>query len=126
MYNASTIQILTSLFNYELGEFIHGGLARARVNLEIHVPPGSVSQFPISRNSLATSTVGYFDRLYRRPRCNLSRFSNHRRTNQRGGYEKSSLPMQTPNSTRFSPLPSLPPPLSSPSASKRCKISDNY
>lgn len=102
-----------SLFNYELGEFIHGGLARARVNLEIPVPPGSVFQFPISRNSLVAPTVGYFDRLYRRPRCNLSRFSNHRRTNQRDGYEKSSPHPMDGNGELlvFSPLPLfLPPP----------------
>lgn len=54
------------------------------------------------------------------PRCNLSRFSNHQRTNQRGGYEKSSSrATQTPNSIR-STRPRLPP------ASKRCNISDNY
>lgn len=123
-----TTRTLTSLFNYELGEFIHGGLARARVNLEIPVPPGSVFQFPISRNSLAASTIGYFDRLHRRPRCNLSRFSNHRRTNQRGGYEESSPhPMQTPNALLVSRrFPAPPSSLSPSSASKRCKISDNY
>lgn len=65
-----------------------------------------VFQFPISRNSLTACTAGRFDRPYRRPRCNLSRFSNHRRTNQptRGGYEKSSpcptRRTQTPNSIR--------------------------
>jgi len=91
-YNLSMTQTLRSLFNYELGEFVYGGLARARVNLEISVTPGSVFQFPISRNLLTTSTDGYFDRLYRRPRCNLSRFSNDRRTNQHGGYEKSNSP----------------------------------
>lgn len=113
--NPSTTRTLTSLFNYELGEFIHGGLARARVNLEIPVPPGSVFQFPISRNSLAASTIDYFDRLYRCPRCNLSRFSNHRRTNQRGGYEESSPPADANAELYlFLATPSLlpPPPLS--------------
>lgn len=79
--NLSMTWTLTSLFNYEPGKFIHGGLARARVNLEIPEfslpsPPAllfdSVFQFPISRNSLVASAVGRFDRPYRVAICHGS------------------------------------------------------
>lgn len=106
-HSSSTTRALTSLFNYEPGEFIYGGLARACQSGNSRRIGFPVSNFP-KFVAVRLYLVGCFGQPCRRPRCNLSRFSNHRRTNQRGGYEKQP-PFDT-NAELRPPYVSLPPP----------------